>query len=179
MTSKHSASRQSERTVAADASETTNHLLEGLIVDGSRGLYAVETPDGLLTCSIRGRLRKDLEYGSRGGAGRQVKRVTVREHDPVAIGDRVRVLPTGEKNGVIEEIVARASSGLTSSATVASPRTRSSTVCPALRSSSKSRRLRWYVPSVNVRRATVSFTAAARLSSWRRIAVRMKSVRLA
>lgn len=113
MTSKHSASRQSERTVAADASETTNHLLEGLIVDGSRGLYAVETPDGLLTCSIRGRLRKDLEYGSRGGAGRQVKRVTVREHDPVAIGDRVRVLPTGEKNGVIEEIVARAGGAFT------------------------------------------------------------------
>ena len=113
MTSKHSASRPSERTLAPNTSKTTDHLLDGLIVDGSRGLYAVETSAGTLTCSIRGRLRKDFDYGVRGGAGRQVKRVTVREHDPVAIGDRVRVLPTGGNGGVIEDVVARAGGAFT------------------------------------------------------------------
>ncbi len=38
--------------------------------------------------------------------------------------------------------------------------------------------LRCCVPERQLRRATVLFTAAARLSIWRRIAVRMKSVRL-
>ncbi len=115
MSSKHRSSRQSERATGASESESasTVQLAEGLIVDGSRGLYAVETPDGLLRCTIRGRLRKELEYGSRGGAGRQVKRVTVREHDPVAIGDRVRVLPTGGESGVIEQVVARAGGAFT------------------------------------------------------------------
>ncbi|HEX5441287.1 MAG TPA: ribosome small subunit-dependent GTPase A [Ktedonobacterales bacterium] len=112
MSSKHRSSRQSERASGASES-TTVHLSEGLIVDGSRGLYVVETPNGALRCTIRGRLRKELEYGSRGGAGREVKRVTVREHDPVAIGDRVRVLPTGGESGVIEQIVARAGGAFT------------------------------------------------------------------
>ncbi|HEY1390046.1 MAG TPA: ribosome small subunit-dependent GTPase A [Ktedonobacterales bacterium] len=112
MSSKHRSSRQAERASGSSESATV-HLSEGLIVDGSRGLYSVETPDGILRCTIRGRLRKELEYGSRGGAGRQVKRVTVREHDPVAIGDRVRVLPTGGESGVIEQVVARAGGAFT------------------------------------------------------------------
>jgi ribosome biogenesis GTPase / thiamine phosphate phosphatase len=113
LSSKHRSSRQSERASGASESTSPIQLAEGLIVDGSRGLYAVETPDGILRCTIRGRLRKELEYGSRGGAGRQVKRVTVREHDPVAIGDRVRVLPTGGESGVIEQVVARAGGAFT------------------------------------------------------------------
>lgn len=113
MSSKHRSSRQSERATGASESTTTLHLAEGLIVDGSRGLYSVETPDGILRCTIRGRLRKALEYGSRGGARREVKRVTVHEHDPVAIGDRVRVLPTGGESGVIEQVVARAGGAFT------------------------------------------------------------------
>ena len=113
MSSKHRSSRQSERATGASESTSTLHLAEGLIVDGSRGLYSVETPDGILRCTIRGRLRKALEYGSRGGAGREVKRVTVHEHDPVAIGDRVRVLPTGGESGVIEQVVARAAGAFT------------------------------------------------------------------
>ncbi len=113
MSSKHRSSRQSERATGAFEAPTAAQLAEGLIVDGSRGLYSVETPDGILRCSIRGRLRKELEFGSRGGAGREVKRVTVREHDPVAIGDRVRVLPTGGDSGVIEQIIARAGGAFT------------------------------------------------------------------
>ena len=113
MSSKHLTSRQPEETPGASNTEENTPLAEGLIVDGSRGLYSVETPDGALRCTIRGKLRKEIEYGSRGGAGRQAKRVTVRDHDPVAIGDRVRVLPTGGATGVIEQIVARAGGAFT------------------------------------------------------------------
>lgn len=113
MSSKHLTSRQPETTSGAANTTEAAHLAEGLIVDGSRGLYRVETPGGVLRCTIRGKLRKDIEYGSRGGAGRQAKRVTVRDHDPVAIGDRVRILPTGGDTGVIEQVVARAGGAFT------------------------------------------------------------------
>ena len=108
----HAARRQAEQTTDG-ATASASALTDGLIVDGSRGLYMVETAVGVLRCVIRGKLRKDLEYGSHGGAGRQVKRVNIRQHDPVAIGDRVRVLATGGDTGVIEEIIARAGGAFT------------------------------------------------------------------
>jgi ribosome biogenesis GTPase / thiamine phosphate phosphatase len=83
-------------------------LLEGLIVDGSRGLYRVETAEGQFTCTIRGRLRKELIYAESAGARKSVRQVNVKPHDPVAVGDRVRILPAGGASGVIEEVVARA-----------------------------------------------------------------------
>ncbi|HEY7349365.1 MAG TPA: ribosome small subunit-dependent GTPase A [Ktedonobacterales bacterium] len=83
-------------------------LAEGMIIEGSRGLYRVETPEGALLCVIRGRLRKQLEYPSSATAHKRVQKAVVKEHDPVAVGDRVRVLPTGGGKGVIEEVVARA-----------------------------------------------------------------------
>ena len=85
-------------------------LLEGLIVEGSRGVYRVETEAGPLQCSIRGRLRKQFTYAKSGqtSARHSVKSVKVQAHDPVSIGDRVRVLPGGGGEGTIEEIVARA-----------------------------------------------------------------------
>lgn len=86
-------------------------LAEGLIVDGNRGRYRVETPAGTFLCTIRGRLRKELEYSQSDSAPKRVQKATVKVHDPVAVGDRVRLLPTGGGNGVIEEVVARAGSG--------------------------------------------------------------------
>jgi ribosome biogenesis GTPase len=88
-------------------------LAEGMIIEGSRGLYLVETPAGMLRCTIRGRLRKQLEYPSSTTAHKRVQKAVVKEHDPVAVGDRVRVLPTGGGNGVIEEVIARAGGALT------------------------------------------------------------------
>jgi ribosome biogenesis GTPase len=88
------------------ATETT--LLDGLIVDGSRGQYRVETAAGTLLCTIRGRLRKQLEYPTSAGGRKGVQKVSVKGHDPVAVGDRVRVLPTGGATGVIEAVIARA-----------------------------------------------------------------------
>jgi ribosome biogenesis GTPase len=79
-----------------------------MIVEGSRGLYRVETADGSLLCTIRGRLRKQLDYPSSATAHKRVQKAVVKTHDPVAVGDRVRVLPTGGGKGVIEEVIARA-----------------------------------------------------------------------
>jgi ribosome biogenesis GTPase len=90
-------------------------LLEGLIVDGSRGIYRVETAEGPLSCTIRGRLRKQLVYAESANtaARRTVQRVKTQRHDPVAVGDKVRVLPTGGGGGVIEEVVERAGGSFT------------------------------------------------------------------
>ncbi len=95
-----------------DHGKTTSKpaLLEGLVVDGSRGIYNVETPGRVLRCEIRGRLRKQLSYAKSGGTTfrNSVQRVKVHHHDPVAVGDRVRVLVTGDDTGMIEEVVERA-----------------------------------------------------------------------
>lgn len=88
-------------------------LLEGLITDGSRGLYRVETAEGALSCTIRGRLRKQLVYPTSATAHKRVRDARVKVHDPVAVGDRVRVLATGGGGGVIEEVVARAGGAFT------------------------------------------------------------------
>ena len=95
------------------SSGTSGDLLDGLIVDGSRGQYRVETTAGVLVCTIRGRLRKQLEYPTSTGGRKGVRKVIVKEHDPVAVGDRVRVLATGGGSGVVEEVIARASGAFT------------------------------------------------------------------
>ena len=85
-----------------------------MIVDGSRGLYRVETPRGAFTCTIRGKLRKELTYSGDHGARRGgVRAVAVKPHDPVAVGDRVRLLPIAPEQGVIEQVVARAGGAFT------------------------------------------------------------------
>ncbi|MGI8690452.1 MAG: ribosome small subunit-dependent GTPase A [Thermomicrobiales bacterium] len=90
-------------------------LLEGLVVDGSRGIYRVETAEGTLRCEIRGRLRKQLHYANTSGTTfrNSVQRVKVHTHDPVTVGDRVRVLVTGRETGMVEEVVARAGGAFT------------------------------------------------------------------
>lgn len=106
-------SRNRATTAPQNDSSNSAILVEGLIVDGSRGIYRVETPAGILACTIRGRLRKELTYAESAGARRGVRDVKVKPHDPVAVGDRVRALPTGGGAGVIEEIVARAGAAFT------------------------------------------------------------------
>ncbi len=106
-----SKTRRSEREFVADSEDLgASTVLEGLVVDGSRGIYRVETPDGPLRCEIRGRLRKQLYYAQSTSTTfrKSVQRVKVSHHDPVAVGDRVRVLATGGGAGVIEEVIERA-----------------------------------------------------------------------
>lgn len=89
---------------------TEDGLIEGLIMDGNRGIYRVQTEMGTLVCTIRGRLRKHLTYAqsTQTSARKSVKKVRVRGHDPVSIGDRVRILPSDGGTGTIESVIARA-----------------------------------------------------------------------
>jgi ribosome biogenesis GTPase len=108
--------RDKQQTDEDFSEEEGTELVEGLIVDGSRGMYRVETEVGAFTCTIRGRLRKVLDYAESDNGGRgakSVRKVTVKPHDPVAVGDRVRLLPTGRGAGVIEEVVARSGGAFT------------------------------------------------------------------
>lgn len=116
MSAKHAApSFDSTNLISNNDSSHTydDSLLEGIILDGGRGIYRVETATGLLNCTIRGRLRKQLEYPISASAHKRVKKATVKVHDPVAVGDKVRVLPTGGNTGVIEEVIARANGAFT------------------------------------------------------------------
>ena len=97
----------------SDHSDHSDHS-QGLIVDGSRGLYYVATDAGRIACTIRGRLRKELEYAGSSGRKR-VQVAKIKAHDPVAIGDRVRLLRTGEGTGVIVEVIAREGGAFTRS----------------------------------------------------------------
>ncbi|HEY7358000.1 MAG TPA: ribosome small subunit-dependent GTPase A [Ktedonobacterales bacterium] len=106
--SSQSASSSDNRPDDTPSPEAAPPLAEGMIIEGSRGLYRVETSAGPLLCTIRGRLRKQLEYPLSAGAHKRVQKAVVKTHDPVAVGDRVRVLPTGGGKGVIEEVIARA-----------------------------------------------------------------------
>ncbi len=82
-------------------------------MDGSRGQYRVETAQGAFVCAIRGRLRKELTYPESTSAHRRVRDVKVIEKDPVTVGDRVRILPTGNTTGVIEAVIARTGGSFT------------------------------------------------------------------
>ncbi|HEY8291236.1 MAG TPA: ribosome small subunit-dependent GTPase A [Thermomicrobiales bacterium] len=111
-----SKTRRSVPAIDTDMTEVDEDpFLEGLVVDGSRGIYRVETPEGALRCEIRGRLRKQLSYAQTSGTKfrNSVQRVKVHTHDPVAVGDRVRVLVTGHGTGMIEEIVTRGAGAFT------------------------------------------------------------------
>ena len=87
-------------------------LLEGTVTDGSRGQYRVDTPEGELLCGLRGRLRKQLLYARTShlpgsGLRHKVRRTNLKARDPLAVGDRVRVLPLGGGKGMIQEILPR------------------------------------------------------------------------
>jgi ribosome biogenesis GTPase len=68
-------------------------ILPGLIVRAQSGFFTVETEAGLVTCQLRGRLKK----------GR-------REGDLAAVGDRVQITAQPDNSGMIESVEARSRS---------------------------------------------------------------------
>lgn len=64
--------------------------LRGLVIRSQSGFYAVQTDAGILTCHLRGRLKRGPRVG-----------------DVVAVGDWVQVSPQGGVEGMIEEIEPR------------------------------------------------------------------------
>jgi ribosome biogenesis GTPase / thiamine phosphate phosphatase len=98
----------SEIDIATTPVAAVDPLVEGAVVDGAHGQYRVETPTGVLLCTLRGRLRKQLIHPVSHNVAQKARRANIKARDPIAVGDRVRALPTGGGAGVIEEIVARA-----------------------------------------------------------------------
>jgi len=62
----------------------------GLVIRSQSGFFTVQTADGALICSLRGRLKRGPRRG-----------------DVVAVGDRVWVTPLGDGRGVIERVEER------------------------------------------------------------------------
>jgi ribosome biogenesis GTPase len=94
-------------------SVSSSSLIEGTVLDGGRGQYRVATAEATLVCDLRGRLRKELLYAVSDAWRHKARRANVHARDPLAVGDRVRVLPTGAGRGVIEEIMPRAAGAFT------------------------------------------------------------------
>ncbi|MFL5735570.1 MAG: ribosome small subunit-dependent GTPase A [Chloroflexia bacterium] len=88
-------------------------LTDGTVMDGSRGQYRVATDSGVLLCSLRGRLRKELFYPDSLNLRQKARRASVKGHDPLAVGDRVRLLPAAGGKGVIEAILERSAGSVT------------------------------------------------------------------
>jgi ribosome biogenesis GTPase len=109
----HITTKEPYTVASANDSAPATPLVAGMIVDGNRGRYWVDTPDGVLLCTLRGRLRKQLLYARSPNLRHTVRRANVQARDPVAVGDRVRVLPLGGGKGIVEEIVARDSGTFT------------------------------------------------------------------
>ena len=67
-----------------------NPVLHGLIIRSQSGFYTVETGQGVLTCQLRGRLKRGPRLG-----------------DIAAVGDRVQVSRLDRERGMIESVEAR------------------------------------------------------------------------
>ncbi|MCX7683601.1 MAG: ribosome small subunit-dependent GTPase A [Anaerolineae bacterium] len=65
-------------------------LLDGLIIKAQSGFFTVHTENGDFVCQVRGRLKQERL-----------------DTDLIAVGDRVRIRPTGKGAGIIEDILPR------------------------------------------------------------------------
>lgn len=84
-------------------------MSEGIVLRAGRGVYTVQTETGrVLSCSLRGNLKKTLFYPESGNRRQKVERVRkLRETDPIAVGDRVEVAEEEGGRGVIEAVQPR------------------------------------------------------------------------
>lgn len=79
-------------------------LVQGTVIAVSRGFYEVEADQRIVTCTLRGRLRKELVRAERQGGRRGVVAAKQLMRDPVSPGDRVEILLSDDTSGVIERI---------------------------------------------------------------------------
>jgi ribosome biogenesis GTPase len=84
--------------------------VQGLILFRGQGYYRVQTDSGVVRCTISSRLRKQLIYpiADPGSLRHHVVEVRdIREVDPVAIGDAVRLTLSADGTGQIVEVLPR------------------------------------------------------------------------
>jgi len=96
--------------VTRNEPDLSDSLIAGVVVEAGRGQYTVHLSEGgLVTCKLRGNLKKTLTYNESLNRSRKVERVRkLRDTDPVAVGDRVGVaLGDALGEGVIEVVEPR------------------------------------------------------------------------
>lgn len=113
MSKKHKLAPPSEEVAIEETRPINDSLIDGLVIEGNRGLYKVETVAGIVICQLRGRLRKEFEMPVSLNWRQNVQRMKIKARDPLSVGDRVKLLPTAPGQGVIEEIIASASHSFT------------------------------------------------------------------
>ena len=81
---------------------------QGIVVRANSGVYSVQSNGHVVHCSLRGNLKKELEYSTSGSNPRRLTRAKRQfVHDTVSIGDHVKYVETKHGAGVIEEILPR------------------------------------------------------------------------
>jgi ribosome biogenesis GTPase / thiamine phosphate phosphatase len=94
----------------AEKHQVAGEEIVGVVYQKNIGSAVVRANEQAIQCSLSNRLRKQLVYAqSDGGSGhRSVRQVKELAHtDPVAIGDQVRFIPTGDETGMIVEVLPR------------------------------------------------------------------------
>tara|TARA_B100000029_G_scaffold198492_1_gene196735 strand:+ start:188354 stop:189316 length:963 start_codon:yes stop_codon:yes gene_type:complete len=82
----------------------------GMVIREHRGIFDVETEQGIFACAVRSKLKKSLVYPERDDQHHTVEQVAkIRILNPVAIGDQVRIVKTQGHTGAIEEVLPRKS----------------------------------------------------------------------
>ena len=99
--------------------------LTGVVLGGAHGIYDVHTDNGILRCTLRGKLKKAFAHAqaatrTTGRPGSRYEKISpapryqreLQEAAParLTVGDYVKVRQLDEKNGLIEEILPRQSS---------------------------------------------------------------------
>lgn len=83
-------------------------LVEGIVLRAVSGVYSVQADGHVLHCTLRGNMKKELQFSTSQSVARRVTRVRrPRCPDTVTVGDRVRVTCTSHGVGVIEEVLPR------------------------------------------------------------------------
>jgi ribosome biogenesis GTPase len=92
--------------------QTSRETDVGIVYKKNIGSAIVHANGRVVQCSLSNRLRKQLIYAqSDGGSGHHsVRQVKALEHnDPIAVGDRVRFVDSGDGAGMIVEVLPRRS----------------------------------------------------------------------
>ncbi len=90
--------------------EQRSYVKEGIVLQAVSGLYTVHARDQVYDCTLRGNLKKELNYTTSASFARRVtsaRRPFAR--DVLSVGDRVRFVVTKPGAGVIEEVLPRRS----------------------------------------------------------------------
>ncbi len=82
----------------------TDEMEIGVVYKKLLGHYQVHKNGSVIECTLSAKLWKEFEYTNN---GQRVQAVGEKHMDPVAIGDRVQFIPTGDGTGQIVDVLPR------------------------------------------------------------------------